>query len=231
MAPMPMPNELSEERKELLLAAVNLLIRSPDAHEHLAALEALVPVARTFNVQLMGPAAPLNALLELKLKDPDRYERMLDLVEAKRREAGFDELRPQREAGRFDKTEYMRSFMAAKRERQRRAAFIENLIRPQRDRLVGRSRIEFMERQSSKWKRELDERVNRAREAQGGRLSKETLEVLRTQFWADIDKYLDDLEAEARKEGTAAVRRGKLSTSMAQLHAALAHDPYASTAA
>lgn len=221
------PSNWPEERKEALLAAVNALIRSPDAHAHLQALEAIYPLAKVHPVRLTGDAAVLNPLLELRLTNAQRFEAMLDLVDAKRREAGFDELRPHREV-RFDKVAYMRAFMDAKRARQRRAAEIENLMRPQRDRLIGRSRIEFMERQSGKWKRELDERVNRAREAQGGRLSKETLELLRNQFWGDVDKYLDDLEAEARKEGTAVVRRGKLSASLAQLHAALTVDPYAS---
>lgn len=220
-----MPND-SEEKKELLLAAVNLLIRSPDAHAHLDALEAIFPLAKTHPVRLVGDAAPLNALLDLHLTDPQRYERLLELVETKRREAGFDELRPHRES-RFDKVEYMRNFMDRKRARQRRAAEIENLMRPSRDRLIGKSRIEFMERQASRWKRDLDEFVNKARVAQGGRLSKETLDTLREQFWSGVDKYLDDLEAVARKEGGAVVRRGKLSASMVQLHAALEADPYA----
>ena len=222
-----MPNEWPEERKEALLGSINLLIRSPEAHSYLAALDALYPVAKTHPVRLNGVAALLNPLLEVRLVNDDLYERMLDLVDAKRRDAGYDRLRAKHE--RFDKTEYMRHFMAAKRERLRRAAAIENMLRPERDRLIGRSRLDFMDRQAGVWKRELDRLIDRVRATHDdGRLSKDDLDTLRAQFWDGVDKYLDDLEVEARKTQGRPSRT--LSFSMAQLQQALEANPLAPAA-
>lgn len=98
----------------------------------------------------------------------------------------------------FDKSAYMREFMQAKRVRLRRAAEIENMHRPARDRLIGRTRLDFMDAQASKWKTEMDRRVEVARQAaNGGRLPKETLDLVRLGFWQWVDEQLDAAEAAA----------------------------------
>lgn len=219
-------NEWGEERKELLLSAVNLLIKSPNAHELMAALEAAYSVAKIHPIKLSGDAAALNPLLDLRVSDPNTYENVLGLIETKRREIGYDPLqRPK--SDKFDKTEYMRAFMDRKRERQRRAAAIENMLRPAKDALRGRSRLDFMDRQSANWKKELDALLEKSRAAHGGRLSKEQIEMIRDQFWNKVDEYLDKLETEARNELAKSPQlRTKLSASLVQLDAALRHDPY-----
>lgn len=224
-------NEWGEERKQLLLSAVNLLINSPSAHELMSALEAAYSVARIHPVKLSGEAAALNPLLDLRVSDEQTYNNVLGLIETKRREIGYDPLvRPK--IDKFDKTEYMRAFMDRKRERQRRAAAIENMLRPDKDALRGRSRLDFMDRQSANWKKELDALLERSRQAHGGRLSKEQIEMIRDQFWSGVDEYLDKLEAEARSERMKSPQlRTQLSASLVQLDAALRHDPYKARAA
>lgn len=224
-------NEWGDERKELLLSAVNLLIKSPAAHELMAALEAAYSVARIHPIKLSGEAAALNTLLDLRVSDEQTYNNVLGLIETKRQEIGFDKLQKPK-SDKFDKTEYMRAFMDRKRERQRRAAAIENMLRPPKDALRGRSRLDFMDRQSANWKRELDALVEKARNAHGGKLSNEQLTMIRDQFWSGVDEYLDKLEAETRSELMKSPQlRTKLSASLVQLDAALRHDPYKTRAA
>lgn len=226
MPHMLMQSEWSEERKELLLSAVNLLIRSPNAHELMSALDATYSLARIHPVRLSGEAAALNPLLDLRINDEQTFSNVLALVETKRRELGYEPLQ-RLKVEKFDKTEYMRAFMDRKRERQRRAAAIENMLRPPKDALRGRSRLDFMDRCSHNWKKELDALLEKSRAAHGGRLTKEQIELIRDQFWNNVDSYLDKLEAEARSElMRSPSTRPKLSASLAQLNAALQHDPY-----
>lgn len=99
-----------------------------------------------------------------------------------------------------DKTAYMREFMQTKRIRMRRAAEIENLVRPPRDRLIGRAHLDFMDAVAAKWKAEMDRRVEVARQAaDGGRLPKETLDAVRQQFWDTVDLQLSEAEQAARE--------------------------------
>lgn len=216
---------MDEEDRLQLLEAVNLLIRHPAAQSLFDSMLAVSNLAKLHPVKLSGEAAPLNALMRLRNSDEDAYDRVVGLVESKRREAGIEPLiRPP--SDKFDKTEYMRQFMDKKRERQRRAAMIENMMRPERDALKGRARLDFMERQSTKWKTELDALLERAREAQGGRLPKESLEGIRDQFWKRVDDDLDKLEELAKEEMRKTGHFRKPDASLSQLQSALRHDPY-----
>lgn len=209
--------------KEELLGAVNALIRSPDAQSLYDAMLAVANLAMTQPVGLVGNAAIVNPLLDLRRQNPDKYDRVLELVEARRAEAGFSPL--QRPASdKFDKSDYMREFMDRKRQRQRRAVEIENIIRPGRDKLVGRARLDFMDRQAAKWKVELDAMLENAREKVGGRLAKDVMVGLRDQFWAKIDTELDELDELARKESLNPSRT--VAASMTNLERALRDDPY-----
>ena len=82
----------------------------------------------------------------------------------------------------------------------RRAVEIENFLRPERDSLRGRTRLDFMDAQAARWKEELDTRIQSARVAAGGPLSSATLASLRSQFWSWVDEQLDKAEAEARQK-------------------------------
>src|SRR4051812_23821367 len=136
---------MESEEKQELLEAVTALITSPDAHELLDSLNSLYPLKRAGHpVALTGAAAVLNAMLRLRIADAPGYERVLDMIEMKRVALGYDTLRKGTAADKgYDKVEYMRQFMDQKRERQRLAATIENLRRPEKDQLVGNARLEF----------------------------------------------------------------------------------------
>ena len=211
--------------REALLDAVNALIRSPNAQELFDSLDALVPIARRHPIKLAGEAAVVNPLLHLRVTDLSAYDRLMALIEGKRREQGLPPLTKEPEV-RFDKTDYMRGFMEQKRDRQRRAADIENLIREPKDRLIGRARLDFMQAQSARWKKERDAVLDAARAANKGHLHKDQLRGILQAFWARIDRELDELEKMARAELVKpAHQRRKVDASMEQLHEALTAEP------
>lgn len=192
---------MTAEDRALLLAAVNRLVTDEEAARLYEALNDVIPVARRLGARLTGDLADLNPLIELACQRPEHYDNVMLLVETKREQAGKGPLDPKRNAiEKFDKNEYMAEFMQRKRERERKAADIENMLRPERDRLIGRSRLDFMQMQAGKWKQQLDERIETARKATGTRLKKEQLEVIRRAFWDEVDRYLDELEEYARAE-------------------------------
>lgn len=214
---------MDNDTKLELVEAVNVLIRSPRAHDlYQLMLTASPLLARHKELALVGEAAPLNRLAKYKVSHPDTYASIIGLVEAKREAAGFTPL-VQAVEERFDKSAYMQQFMQQKRERQRRAADIENLQRSERDKLVGRSRVDFMQRQSAIWKTERDAMLNRAKEAAKPRpLKKEEIDLVVDSFWQKVDARLDELEALARSGKHAA----RDAMSLADLEQALKHDPY-----
>lgn len=202
--------------------AAELLITSPRANEfYQVMLNAAPLMARHKEIRLSGDTEPLNVLAVMKVANPNQFSKIIDFVEKRREQLGYSPLQ-QEQIKRFDKTEYMQVFMGQKRLRERRAANIENMQRPDRDKLKGRSRLEFMQRQSAIWKEERDAFIERARaNSAPKRLTKEDLSALAEAFWAKIDERLDLAEEVAR--------RGKQvnpSASMAELEAILRHDPY-----
>lgn len=185
--------------KEQLLGAVNALIQAEDAAPLYQDLIALLPAAKTLGARFSDHRAVLNPLLELAITDRERLDRVIELVERKRAEAELPPMVPEADDG-FDKTEYMRDFMAQKRERERRAVDIENLLRSERDRLRGRARLDFMQSQSAKWKLARDTALQAARESEGKRLARQQVRAVLDAFWATIDRELDGLEQLAREE-------------------------------
>lgn len=182
----------------LLSEAASALIERDDAPWLYDALCAAVRLQVNYPVALIGSAAVVDVLRAAAKDDPKMYERVIALVDAKRAGKGKLPLVPVEE-DRFDKREYMRDFMDKKRQRLRRAVEIENFLRPERDALKGRSRLDFMDHQAACWKEELDVRIQRAREVSGGPLNHSALTSIRGQFWAWVDEHLDKAEADARQ--------------------------------
>lgn len=213
---------MDKETKAALVAAANLLIRSPSARDHFAMLTAAAPlVARHPLLRFVGEAEPLNALAVVKIGEPETYVRVIELVESKRAEAQLPALAQEDEGG-FNKSAYMQQFMEQKRLRQRRAADIENMQRSERDKLIGRSRLDFMQRQSELWKQERDALLAKARDAiKPHRMTKDQIQSVVNQFWEKVDRRLDELEAKATTKGVI-----KNAASVAELDAVLRHDPY-----
>lgn len=214
---------MDDSKKTALIHAANLLIRAPNAHDLYESMVSAAPLmARYRDLRFVGESEPLNALALIKASHPDTFDGVVHLIESKRESAGFDPLNQPDD--KFDKAEYMQAFMEQKRMRQRRAADIENVLRPERDRLVGRSRLDFMQRQSAIWKDERDAMLKAARESRGRALKRQEITEVLAAFWAKIDAQLDELEHIARK-GAIGIKTH--SASLADLEAALKHDPYA----
>jgi hypothetical protein len=184
--------------KQLLVEAVNILIVDPAATELYQSMALAAGVAARVSIVLTGEAAVLNPLLRLRVNDREAYDKVLELIDRKRQERGLSTL-VNREPKGYDKTAYMRQFMDQKRERQRRAAEIENMRRPERDRLVGNARLEFMRLQSLKWKQLRDQMMKRAQDAAGGSLTADARRELVERFWRTVDADLD-AKAEAAKK-------------------------------
>jgi len=182
--------------KQALLAALNMLIQSDDAPHLFSTLTTVAALKTVHPVMMSGDAEVLNPLLTVARADADKFTHYMSLVDAKRAEAGLPPLAPPKD-DKFDKSAYMREFMYQKRQRQRRAAEIENMTRG-KDRLIGRSRLDFMDAQAAKWKAELDRRIAAVRAAQGQNLPKDVLDTVRAQFWTWVDESLDQAEAEAK---------------------------------
>lgn len=213
---------MNKENKSALVDAAHLLRRSDDAIDLYDMLTVAAPlVARFPLLRFVNDAEPLNALAKLKIGEPETYADIIALVERHRAEANLPAL-AQADGGKFDKAAYMQQFMEQKRLRQRRAAELENMQRSERDKLIGRARMDFMQRQSEIWKHERDAFIAKVREAAlPDRLTKEQSQVALNQFWDKVDRQLDELEAKVATKGVI-----KNATAMADLDAILRYDPY-----
>lgn len=218
---------MDDETKEGLVAAVNLLIRSPNAHTLFDLMQTAAPmIGRHKALRLTGEAEPLNNLALFKVSHPDKYEAIIDLIERKREDAGYEPIRKPHDDS-FDRNEYMQQFMVQKRHRERRAVDIENMLRDPRDKLIGRNRLDFMQRKAAEWKAERDKLVALAKESRKTRLTRDDLTVILAQFWAKVDAALDTLEEAARREMQKPVgNRNRSLASLAELTQVLKHDPY-----
>lgn len=183
--------------KQALLAAVNLLINSDDAPRLYESVMAAARLPEHLLLGLRGEAFALTPLVEVRRGDQDRFESLMELVDRKRTEQGVEPLSGQDRG--FDKVEYQRIFMDQKRQRERRAADLENAQRNPRDKLIGNARLDFMREQSKRWKARRDEMMLAAREAAGGTLTKEQQTRVLSSFWGSVDAELDELEVSVRR--------------------------------
>lgn len=185
---------MDAERKAELLEAVNTLIEAADASDLYKKLVGVYEVAnKGLPVRLVGPAAALNPILELMLEDYPTAERVIELVDAKRAEADLPELDPG-----FDRAAYMRELMAKKRQRQTRLAYIANSLRLEKDRLVGKARIDFMTEHANRWHDVRLEREDEERQRLGRRLTEAERQEIIAKLWQDVDAELDAYESYAR---------------------------------
>ncbi|MFN9030133.1 MAG: hypothetical protein ACK54C_01885 [Betaproteobacteria bacterium] len=191
-----------------LLDAVNRLIALPQASEVYSDVLALLPAAKSLQARFSGDREFLNPLLELGVADREKFDAVVSLIEAKRADAGLPPLAAPPDE-RFDKTAYMRDFMQQKRERERRAVEIENMMRSERNQLRGRARLDFMQAQANKWKKGRDKALEAERKQLQHRLTLDEQKSVITAFWSTVDKELDGLEELARAERNRPVKIGK----------------------
>lgn len=188
--------------KQALLEAVNDLIQDEGANFKVTAMEEVAKLQRQYPVKLSGELAVLNPMLRLMAADGDAWEQVKKLIDEKRAVAGFSPLwpGPKKETFADRKNEYQRQLMARIRERANRAAEIENMQRPERDRLIGNARLEFMRITTNGWGAQRDAEIAAAKQLAGGRLSKPQIDAVRDKFWASVDAHLDEKEELVRKE-------------------------------
>lgn len=188
--------------KRALLEAVNDLIQDHAAAIKVTALDEVAKLKRRYAIKLTGELAILNPLLNLMSDDPDAWEQVKRLIDIKRALLDFEPLWPAPKKVTFAdrKNEYQAKLMARIRERANRAVEIENMQRPERDRLIGNARLEFMRLTTNKWGKERDEKIAAAKTAAGGRLTKAQIDAIRDKFWQSVDEMLDEKEALVRKE-------------------------------
>jgi hypothetical protein len=199
---------MNSPSKEGLLYAVNRLIALPQASELYSDVVALLPAAKSLEARFSGDREYLNPLLDLAVADREKFDAVMTLVEVKRMEAGLPPLSTSPDQ-RFDKTAYMRDFMQQKRERERRAVEIENMMRSERNQLRGRARLDFMQAQANKWKKGRDKALDAERKRLGRRLTWDEQAGVLQAFWSTIDGELDGLEELARAERNKPVKIGK----------------------
>jgi hypothetical protein len=187
--------------KRALLEAVNDLIQDHAATLKVTALDEVAKLKRRYPIKLTGELAILNPLLNLMLDDPDAWEQVKRLIDTKRALLEFEPLWPAPKKVTFAdrKNEYQAKLMARIRERANRAVEIENMQRPERDRLIGNARLEFMRITTNNWGKERDARIA-AEKAAAGKLTKVQIDAIRDKFWQSIDDMLDAKETAVRKE-------------------------------
>ena len=182
-----------------LIEAVKMLVHSDDAELLYESLLVVSRLPTNLLVGLTGEAEELYPLVHVKRADPDRFDQYMERVNRYRRQRLKAPLGGPNKG--FDKGEYQRAFMDQKRQRQRRAAELENAQRSERDQLIGNARLDFMREQSKRWKVRRDEMMVSAREAAGGTLTKEQQTRVLGSFWASVDAELDELEVAVRRRG------------------------------
>jgi hypothetical protein len=185
------------EAKAALAEAANTLVADTDAKTLYTQMLGVLEVAqRNIPVQLVGRPAVLNALIRLALEDEAAYERVLDLIDRKRTEAGLQPLQEME----LDRKTYMREFMAVRRERLRRLVELWNELRSENDKIRGASRLQFEQLHGARWKDEKDRREAALRAQLGRRLTAEERREVSTKLWEDVEEELTALQEFVREE-------------------------------
>jgi hypothetical protein len=185
-----------QEAKE----AAARLAKDESAKAHFDTLDEVLTKAGALPVKLFNTEASwLNPLLFLYKAHPDMFKTMVQWANDKRIQRGLTPLFGDR--SQFDKTEYMREFMAQKRERERRVVAIENMTRSDRDKLRGRSRETYLSVLSRKWMDEKAALVEAEKLRTGKKgLDREVMTAITNAFWAEVDRKIDLQEEAALKK-------------------------------
>jgi hypothetical protein len=182
---------MDSETKAAIADAVNTLVADADAKTLYAQMLGVIEVAaRNIPVQLVGRPAGLNPMITLALQDEAAYDRVMDLVDRKRTEAGLLPLQEME----LDRKGYMREFMAIRRERLRRLVELWNELRSENDKIRGSNRLQFEQLHAGRWKDEKDRREQELRQQLGRRLTMEERQKISTTLWMEVDEELQALQ-------------------------------------
>lgn len=155
--------------------ALQFLVDSPYGMRHIQRIKALVEKPRTLPFD--DEAVVLNELLVIGRQNRDALDKLLDVVEFKRRNRGS----------------YQRDFMATKRARERKVIQLESILRDKS--LTLDERMLVLKQYYAQWNKAKEDFIV-AREPASWM---ERNEVIR-EFWMGIDKELDRKLAAAREQ-------------------------------
>jgi hypothetical protein len=204
-------------------AAAKLLVTDDEAVDLYNILATTVRRAALLPIKLTGKYTKMNPLLDLYRDDKETYSTILKWVVDKREDRNLPPLRDEKA---LNKSEYMREFMFDMRARWRKAVYIENMLRPEKDKLKGEPRRQFEKRCSLEWARQRDALLDAERKRLGvERLPQDVLQATLKAFWENVDEQLEEMEAMTIEELRRPIhQRHKLSPQMQALQRALESD-------
>ena len=165
-----------------IVAAINLLIECERYAKLVNELTSILENWDRHPMAYAGKLSPLNALLDVGLESREAFEKLIKLVESKRRQ-----LPKQR------RQDYQRELMAARRSRVAKAIDLEELLHGEMD-AEGKSK--FGKAIHGRWAEARNKFIKSK-----GELTWDQRNAASQQFWNAIDEKLDaNLEYERKKK-------------------------------
>lgn len=165
--------------------AVQFLVDSPYFHQHTKKLTA--SVSRPRALPFRGQAEVLNELILVGRQNLQALTNLLHVAEHKR----------------DDRNEYQRQYMAAKRQRDRKALLLEEILEGRK--LPHDYRVRILHKQYVVWNKERDQFIKSL-----GDVSWTERNVQLRTFWERKEAELDELVEEARKRGPVVRKRKRV---------------------
>lgn len=194
-------NTMTFDNRAALTEAADCLADDVDARQLYAQMSGIIELLeRGIPAQLTGRPAILNPLVSLYSQDPQKFDRVIDLINRTRKERDLPTLANGADTDDRDRRAYMREFMAQKREKQAMLMRLWNLLRSEHDKIKGVRRMEFEREHAARWQDEKKRREEAARIRLGRRLSETERKVIATKLWEDVQGELDALEVFVNEE-------------------------------
>lgn len=166
--------------RQRVVEAVNQLI---DAPNYAGLLNEMTRIIETWDMHPMvygGSLRPLNALIDVGLQNRDAFEKLVKLIEERRR------MLPK-----VKRVDYQRELMRERRARQSKALELYEL---QHGTLRGAARIQYIEGLNDRWRRARAQFIKAK-----GDLDWRGRNEAANEFWATVDRQLDENLRDARK--------------------------------
>ncbi|MDI3307511.1 MAG: hypothetical protein QJR07_10450 [Acetobacteraceae bacterium] len=167
--------------RERVLAAVNFLIES---NEYARLIKEITDIIERWHTRPMVYADGLeclNALIDVGLESREAFDKLVELIEAKRRL--IHEIK---------RVDYQRKLMQERRARQAKAIELHELVTGKK--LSGPERVKFVRDLQARWRKERDAFI-RAK----GELSWEERNNAANEFWSQVDAKLEINLRDARQ--------------------------------
>lgn len=168
--------------KQRVVEAVNYLIRAPQYAKLINEITSIIETWDTHPMTYGGKLSHLNALIDVGLADRIAFEKLVRLIETKRK------LVPE-----IKRVDYQRGFMAEKRARLDKAIELHELTKGKF--ATGKARKAHAADVQRRWMAARDEFVTSK-----GELGWAERNAARAVFWAGVDLKLDEALAQARRK-------------------------------